>query len=151
LYFWDYFSSETVRHEDPIDWSELIKAVGSAFALALFLNLGVQGLLIVIFKATVMFTDAAPTVAPRWGWILAENARLFWWAVAVGLPLAALSGLPLSPRWPDTMKKVVQAGLALYAIVLSFGVASLIVGIILSYVARMSGRPGAEALFSILH
>ena len=51
------------------------------------------------------------------------------WEIAP--PLAVLGGLPMAHRWDATWMRIVQAGLALYAAFVSFGLASYWVGIIL--------------------
>ncbi len=60
---------------------------------------------------------------------------LRFWALALTLPLAVLSALPLANAWDYTLKRLVQALLALYGLILCFGIASFLVGIILDVVS----------------
>jgi hypothetical protein len=41
--------------------------------------------------------------------------------------------------WDYTWKRVMQAGLAVYAVILSFGIASILVGIVLLVVEEVAG------------
>jgi len=77
----------------------------------------------------------------EWGWIAYRNGEFFFWAVAICVPVALLSAMPLANAWDHSLKRVAQAGLALYAMALSFGIASILVGIILDFVNEF----GAEA------
>jgi len=49
-------------------------------------------------------------------------------------PIAALAGLPLPDGWNKTGKTIVQAGIAIYAVAICFGIASLIAGILIQIV-----------------
>ncbi len=62
-------------------------------------------------------------------WLLNWSMLLI--ALFTVTPLAVLGGLPVSERWSGTLKKVWQAVLAVYAVLLSLGIASVMVNIAL--------------------
>jgi len=150
VYFYVYFTVEGKSSLDDIDWLAVAKAAGIAFAIALVLNLATSLLVTLLAHAAMLITQSSPTVAPNWGWLVTQGGSLFRWTLFIAVPLAVLSGLPLSAGWQGTMRKVVHAGLAIYGVVLCFGVASLLVGTVLGFVDNTAGKPGTEALLSLM-
>lgn len=150
VYFYVYFTAEGKSGLDEIDWIAVAKNTAVAFCVALAMHV-VAGLLATLLAHGVMLlTQAPPAVAPKWGWLVTSGGSLFRWTLFIAVPMAVLAGLPLATGWPGTMKKVVHAGLAVYGIVLCFGVASLIVGAVLGFVDESAGKPGTEALLSLM-
>jgi phage shock protein PspC (stress-responsive transcriptional regulator) len=68
-----------------------------------------------------------------WAWLSNRGGSLFFWALCLLMPPALLSGLPLSSEWSHTLKRVTQAGVALYAILIASGLASLAAGILITF------------------
>jgi len=54
------------------------------------------------------------------------------------LPVALYSGLPLPNAWDRTARKLYQALIAVYAVALSFGMASTLVGILFLVVEELA-------------
>lgn len=69
-----------------------------------------------------------------WAWIQSTGSLMLWIAMLYLLPLALLSAMPLADTWEYSLKRFTQACVALYAIIISFGIASYITGIILVFV-----------------
>jgi len=80
-----------------------------------------------------------PPALKQWDWLTVNAPTLLAGALMFLVPLAVLSGFPLANQWGDTWKKVVHAGLAVYAVILSCGLASYLVGIILHGVEVFMG------------
>jgi hypothetical protein len=53
-------------------------------------------------------------------------------------PLVVMSGMPLRYRWEVTFSTMVNAGLAVYAVALSVGVATLMVGYAMGALSQFS-------------
>lgn len=75
----------------------------------------------------------------EWAWLEVEATRLFLGALLFLLPLALFSAMPLANKWDYSLKRFTQAGVVLYAIMVSFGLASFITGIILNFVNEFAG------------
>ncbi|MBX7255514.1 MAG: PspC domain-containing protein [Candidatus Hydrogenedentes bacterium] len=150
VYFYVYFTAEGNRSLDEINWISVAKSAAVVFAIALLLHV-VSGLLATLLAHGVMLlTQGPPTIAPKWGWLVTSGGSLFRWTLFIAIPLAMLAGLPLASGWQGTMKKVVHAGLAVYGVILCFGLASLIVGTLLGFIDDTSGKPGTDALLSLM-
>lgn len=76
----------------------------------------------------------------EWAWFETEAGRMFFWMLFFLLPLALFSAMPLANAWDYSLKRLNQACVALYAIVVSFGIASFVTGLILAFVREFTGR-----------
>lgn len=149
VFLWDYYTTEEGVF-DPIEPLKLVKALAGVLAVALALHYGTRALLIFISHAYQMVMVQPLVLERRWGWITSDAGSWLFWVLAIGLPLAALSALPVPKAWAGTLKKTVQAGLALYAVWLCFGIACVIAGVILQSVDEFTGTAGTDALFSLI-
>lgn len=77
---------------------------------------------------------APPTTLARWDWLLHNEGSVLFWAALCALPLAVLAGLPLANRWSDTVNRMMQAVLALYAVGVFGGVGAYYAGLIMAAV-----------------
>jgi phage shock protein PspC (stress-responsive transcriptional regulator) len=75
----------------------------------------------------------------QWGWYLEQQGSLLFWTLFLSLPVALLSALPMAGGWDRTLRRAAQAMLALYAVVICFGLASVLAGIILQTVHEFTG------------
>lgn len=75
----------------------------------------------------------------QWGWYLEQQGSLLFWALFLSLPVALLGALPMAGGWDRTLRRAAQAMLALYAVVICFGLASVVAGIILQTVNEFKG------------
>lgn len=79
-----------------------------------------------------------PELGP-WAWFHARDGELFFWAIVICTPLALLSAMPLANAWDLSLRRMNQALLALYGVALSFGIASILTGLILDFVKEFTG------------
>lgn len=105
------------------------------FVLAVFAAIwGVYlcGVILIEFiaRGTFKLLEQPLELSSRWTWLEREGAGWFFWTLFTLLPLSVLSALPVPPAWASTLRKVVYAALALYAVLVCFGVASYLVGVI---------------------
>jgi len=133
-----YLSTEPLARP-RIDWLRIAGRGAGFFVVALGLDWGVQYFLRFVDYAVVEVLKREVPPLGEWGWLEVQADSLFFWAVIISVPLGAFSGLPLANGWDYSLKRIAQAALALYAIALSFGVASVIVGLILAFVEEFSG------------
>ena len=75
----------------------------------------------------------------QWGWYLGQQGSLLFWALFLSMPVALLGALPMAGGWDRTLRRVSQALLALYTVVICFGLASVVAGIILQTVREFTG------------
>ncbi|HOJ34692.1 MAG TPA: PspC domain-containing protein [Candidatus Hydrogenedentes bacterium] len=130
VYVYFYVSAPDSKPKDEISIFGIAK-----FVLAVFGGVwGVYlcGVVLIEFIARSTFKLLAQPLAlsSRWTWLEREGAGWFFWMLFTLLPLSALSALPVPPAWASTLRKVVYAVLALYAVLVCFGVASYLVGTI---------------------
>ncbi len=126
-YLYLHFTDSHGPHDEisvaPIlQFSALI--FGEIFALYVF------GVFLLEFIARVTFKLAgkSPALTPRWAWLELEGASWFFWTLLLLIPLSILAKLPVPSAWETTLRKVVYAGVALYAVLVCFGVASYLAG-----------------------
>ena len=106
--------------------------------LALFHFAGTYGI-VGIRMAHEKYLGRAVPELNEWAWLEVEAPRLFLGALVFLLPLALFSAMPLANKWDYSLKRFTQAGVVLYAIMVSFGLASFITGIILNFVYEFAG------------
>lgn len=116
----------------PIDYLRTLKAalaiLVACVALRAFTGYFVDGVRFAL-------AEGLGTPAPHgpWAWVAYQNMPFFWWAVWFLVPLGVLSALPVPPAWGGTLWKTALAGLALYALVLAFGLASFLAGLFIHF------------------
>ena len=148
-YFWDYYT-EGRRVLEPVELSRVAKSIAATLGVALALHFGAW-FLIVFIPHAYQAIAAQPLLLDRsWNWLTYDAGSWLFWVLAIGLPLTVVSALPVPKAWSGTLRKVVQAGLALYAVLLCFGVACILVGVILRGVEEFSGTVGTDAVFSLI-
>ncbi|HOE66112.1 MAG TPA: PspC domain-containing protein [Candidatus Hydrogenedentes bacterium] len=130
-YFALYFGAPRAKNVPEISWRRFARTLTIIAALAFVLHAGAMlfldfALRLYVHYAGVSLTDLAP-----WTWLEKDRAELFWGTLAFAAPFAMLGGLPAANSWPGTAYKVAQAIVALYAVILCFGIASALAGMIL--------------------
>ena len=93
-----------------------------------------------IYKAHDTWLDRAMPDIAEWAWFEMEAGRMFFWVLFLLFPLALFSAMPLANAWDYSLKRLTQACVVLYAIAVSFGVATFVTGIILDFVREFTGR-----------
>lgn len=134
----------------PVQPWPILRAVFLTFALVLTLHFGF-GFLLTLIHYTHQRLAGEPIPSDlHWGWIEVRRQKLLAWALFSALPIAILGALPLARNWDVTLRKVAQAAVALYALVLCFGTASLLAGITLRLVAEYSGVAPLDIVNNVL-
>ncbi len=101
----------------------------NTISLALHIGSGLF-LKLVFYLYESYFQQTIPDLA-EWGWLDAWKGTLLFIMLAFGIPISILSGLPLANGWNISLRRFLQAMLALYAVILCFGLASMLVGLLL--------------------
>lgn len=74
-----------------------------------------------------------------WGRMGSYGAESLLVVLVLLSPLAALGALPLAYRWGNTFSTIVNAGLAIYLVVIGLGVASTMFGYLLGALTQLAG------------
>jgi phage shock protein PspC (stress-responsive transcriptional regulator) len=131
LYF-DMYLSVHDAHVPRIDKPRLLRSVASAFLGVLVLYIAARLLMIGVLEIYQRFVATGSIVTlDRWDWLRANGRSMLIYALSITVPLAALSALPLANEWDRTLDRVVKAAVAVYAVVLCFGIALFLVGLVL--------------------
>ena len=130
LYFEAYFTSDAANLP-RIDKVRVGKRVASAFFAAVGLDAGTRIAFRLIREGYEQFAKmgAFPGLGP-WDWYRDDAAFVLFCTLSMSVPLAILSALPLPNEWGHTFKRITQAMLAVYALVLCLAMASFLAGII---------------------
>lgn len=138
LFFVMYF---TGTHEESVRvrWLRLVTFILGAVAATLAFHFGTKLVFAGGSWLSIRFLEQDLAALGRWDWLERWDGTLLRWVLVFVCPIAVLSGLPMANAWDKTAKKVLQAFLALYALVLSFGIACAVVGIILYVVEKFAG------------
>ncbi len=132
-----YLTSED-ENLPAVDKARLVAFPLGILAATIAFHVGTKLLVSLLHRlyTAVMAQELAPL--EKWNWLEENGASLFVWALMFLLPLSVLAALPLANDWDKTLKRVIQAGLALYALALSCGLAAAVVGIILQIVEQLA-------------
>lgn len=141
LYCWMYFASDRTklpRFNVFLPVWRLVYTVGILYAMH---YAAVQIREFIFFAHEAYLKRDVPPLGD-WDWIMLWNDSFSSWALTIGVPFALLSGTPLRGGWSESLKRIPWALMALYFISISFGIASILVGIILDFVDEFTGDPG---------
>ena len=131
------FAYAYITSNDPeapsIDIARLLSMIAGTIAGAAALYASGRGFLWAAHEFFPRFMGK-PLELGEWAWLELWQGSLIRWSIMLLLPLAILAGLPMINAWDRTWQRVVQAGLALYLVAISFGIASAIVGITLQVI-----------------
>lgn len=148
FYLYQY-NSVKGRGLDPIDGLKVAKNVGALAGVAVVLHACARFFLFFIAYAHAQVMQTPLSYPGNWGWLADESGFLFFMMLATGIPLAAVASMPVSTEWSGTLRKLSQAALAIYAIVLCLGVASAIVGVFVANIGQIPNTPGLDALINL--
>jgi len=113
----------------------------AAIVVAILLYVGTDYLLAgLAYGYEVALNRPLPNLG-QWGWYYRRADVWLFWAMVFSAPVAALSGAPLAHGWDYSLKRLAQAILALYAVAICFGVAGILVGVILDVIGEFGGIP----------
>lgn len=125
----------------PPNYFQMALRGGLAFGAALLLFYGTGYFLDAVAWAYEFGLKRPLPSLGQWGWYFQRDDAYVFWAIVYAVPIAVLSGAPLSNGWDYSLKRLAQAILALYAVAICFGVAGILVGIILDVVSEFGGMP----------
>jgi hypothetical protein len=74
-----------------------------------------------------------------WTGLDGNDVEILGAVIVVLTPLAVLSGMPLAYKWDKTLGTIVNAGLAVYAVVVSIGLSLRMVGYALGVLTQLAG------------
>lgn len=133
FYWYLYISTEDAA-VPQIERRRLLRMILGTLGGVVALYAGSSLLDVLIVTAYTRYSGYSAGSLNHWRWLNDYGLDMFFWAVALLLPIAALSGLPLADEWDATGKKLTQAGIALYAAAICFGLAVILVGVIVNIV-----------------
>lgn len=110
----------------PVDLTKAGLKVGKVVLLAFTIFVMAQAIVAVLGYVVAYFTSH-PQDIQALGWFPSSHGRLFVWLLVTVLPLAVLGALPLANDWDSTLTKVSYALVALYSLVVCFGLAGTFV------------------------
>ena len=116
-----------------------MRSTGAVFVVVV-LCVGCQLVLELAYYLFLSYTEHTSITLGKWGWFEAKGASIFICVSLIVAPMAILSGLPMANGWDETFRKIVKAVIAIYAVVLSFGLASNLVGIIFQFVDHLTRK-----------
>jgi hypothetical protein len=132
--FAEYYTGLPPKERPPIAWPRLAVRTVVPLAVLIALRWGANKLLVLVgYGHERIFKEVMPALG-EWDWFRFQEGTYFFFALVTVLPLCVLSGLPLANAWGHSLKRLAQAVIALYAMALCFGVASVIAGLILDRV-----------------
>jgi len=148
FYLYQYYSVKG-RALDPLDPVKVLRNVGGFIAVTAVLHFCARFFLFFIAYAHEQIVNAPIVYPGEWGW-LPERVRFYFVVMlAIGMPMAAIAALPVSANWSGTLRKVVQAGVAIYAVILCLGIACAIVGVVIANAGQMPDTPAFDALINL--
>ena len=138
LYGEMYFATPKAQRS-RVNALRLVTRPTGTLVAAILLHVGSLYAVQLIYLAHVEYLKRGLPSLDEWAWIELRAGEMLFWVLAVCLPFAVLSGLPLANAWDHSLKRLVQAILSLYGIALAFGIASILVGLILHHVNEVGG------------
>ena len=115
------------------------KRAAAGVAAVVAMDVGTRVVLLLMEKAylRVMLRDVLPDLG-SWDWLRPDQAFLLFCALFLCTPFLVLSALPMANQWDETCRRLGQAGLAVYALILSAGIASRLAGMLLLVVQDLA-------------
>lgn len=128
-----------LRHRLPrIGGVKLLRMTGGTLMAVATLDLTARMGLMLLDGASAWLSVQPDIDLGPWEWVRLNLTWLMYAALVALAPVAVLAGLPVAGQWGLMAKRLICAAVALYALVLCFGVALSLVGVILQVVARVS-------------
>ncbi len=131
----EFYVSSDRKDRPAIAYGQLALRAAAPLAVAIGLRWGAFKLLdLIAYGHQMAFSEALPPLDRQWNWLANNEDTLFFLLWTSVIPLSILSGLPLANAWGHSLKRLTQALVALYFMALCFGIASVLVGLILDRV-----------------
>lgn len=128
-----YFNTPT-KARPAIDWLAVARrSAGPIVALVLLRWGGGKAESLISYGYERIAGGPVPPLG-SWAWLQFYEGAAFYLVFLSVLPLGVLSGLPLANAWGHSLKRLAQALVALYGVLVCFGLASILAGVILDRV-----------------
>lgn len=122
----------------PIRKATFAKRFAGTAAVLVLLGMGSELFLRLAYLLFIHYTDHTEILLGKWGWFDTHGTSIFIALTALLTPMAMLSELPMRNAWDETFKHLVKAILAVYAVLLSMGIASSLAGLIFQFVQSLT-------------
>ena len=131
---------QTPENERPaIDYVKLAWNVGACIVIATLLSYVLDYALWAIRWVYQELLDKPLPALEGWDWVLYEGPGYYPLVLFTAIPIAVLSGLPVRAGWDLSLKRLYLAMLTLYGIYMSYGLASMLVGLALQLTQQFGG------------
>lgn len=141
-----YYSDALDTPFPPIDYWLIARRVLAVAAIGVALFIGAEGLMWLARRLAWNFLEQQIIFSGDWGWLELHGGALLFWTLFTAIPLAVLSALPVREDWSGTLRKLSQAVLAVYALVLCVGLGSFLAGTCIYFADNMAGFERIESL-----
>lgn len=131
MLFAGYYATGRLHYLPPVRVRSLIGFTAFTILTALALFAAAVLVTALLRGGYARLSHAPFHLLPYWRAVLDHPVRGLIWTLVVLVPLALLGALPLANDWDRTWRKVVKAGLALYALVLSIALGSALAAVII--------------------
>lgn len=118
---------------------QLARVLIGTIAILVALNLASSGMVFGMEQAYSFGVKKPLPNLGEWNWLQNWKDSLIFWAFFTLVPMAVFSALPAANDWDATAKRLVQAGICIYAVILCAGLASFAVGAIVKAAQALSG------------
>ena len=152
MLLWVYLAAFFVlRQQEPegalpgVQWWSFAWTPLAVFAVSLLLYVFAETVLWGMGYVTALAVGHETSVESGWRWLEYRNRALIFWTLVNALPLAAMSALPVAGGWESTLRKLAQACVALYALLICIGLAASFAGHVLAAVEELTGVTPGEA------
>ncbi|MFO7774737.1 MAG: PspC domain-containing protein [Candidatus Hydrogenedentota bacterium] len=122
-----------------VDVLPVVRRVAGTLALGVVLFAAGELLLWAMSAAAALAVGHGVTLEAAWGWFAERNGTIAFWTLVFALPLGGMSAMPVAEGWDHTLRKLAQACLAIYGLLLSFGLACYFVGLLLETTGAATG------------
>lgn len=128
----------------PLDVLPVVRRMAGMLALGIVMFAVGEMALWAMGAAAGLAAGHGITVDAAWGWFAERNGTIVFWTLVFALPLGAMSAMPVAEGWDYTLRKLAQACLAVYALLLTFGLACHFVGLLLEATGAGTGVTTGE-------
>jgi len=135
IYFEIHFVGRCAGNPAIDGWMLAKRVASHTFAAVGFYAVGWGGMKIALV-AFLRFTKYISIDLGGWQWLVNDGTELLGVVLVLVLPVSVLSALPVAGGWDRTFRKLSQAFLAVYALVVAFGTACFVAGLLVRLVGE---------------
>lgn len=130
----EWYISTPAKSRPSIDWLAVARrSAGPIVALVLLRWGGGKAESLISYGYERIAGGPVPPLG-AWAWLQFYEGAAFYLIFLTVLPMGVMSGLPLANAWGYSLKRLAQALVALYGVLVCFGLASILAGTILDRV-----------------